>query len=192
MRAPTLRGVIRITAQGLSGVKWWVGGAGLVAALIGYFLDGRLAVLFAGSGTTLALVAWALERATERRRAATTWPHRLDPRQRTSLTHVLQAAGPEIVAIHYVRANGDARAFAESLHALLSEVGWLTTVNVLFWTPVSEVVGLELRTTAMFPLSPALAILRRELTMLGFRVTETKDEDSPMTMAILLVGERPS
>ena len=180
-----------MTVKHLSAVKWWLSGATAVTALVATAFSGRAAILLTVSGGVLSVVSWILEKVVERRSALTTWPHQFQQGQRAALVRTLEASGRGVITVAYVRTNDDARVFAEYLGSVLSEAGWQTTIGALYWTPNPEPIGLELRITAMFPLTPPLAILRRELRRLGFQVTQTTDTESPMEVGRLIIGGRP-
>jgi hypothetical protein len=176
----------------LSAAKWWLSGGAAVGALIAAIVEGRWAIVLAVSAASLGVISWVLEKVLDRRRIAGTWPARFFRSRRAALVRTLKASGHGILTVSYVPAKMDARIFAEYLHDLLEEAGWQTSVGALYWTPNAELIGLELRTTAMFPDSPALAVLRKEMRALGFRVTTITEAGSPMETAKLIVGERPS
>jgi hypothetical protein len=189
-------GVKRLCAEQFGTLKFWTAGAVAILAL-GHLLAGdRLpfTVALPAVLAVLAVVAWGLEWFAKRRRAAETWPRRLNSKLRRAIERAIKAGllspGDSPIEIRYVPGREDARTFAEQLHRLLYKAGWRATVGAVFWTLDGEVVGLEMQTGGMFPMTPVISALSRALSSLGFPVRQTNNK-SPMTAPTLVVGDRP-
>jgi len=181
--------VVNVRAEHLSKAKWWVTGIVCFATLADRLLGDRLPYPVLLFGATCAIFAWLLDWFVQRRQRSERWPERLDPKQRDAIMRAVKAVGEGVVAVRYVRGSDEARIFAEHLHGLIMDAGWLVTVDPCFWIEDRDFSGLELIVGGMFPMSPGLAALSRELSLLGFRITVT-DNKSPMTVGTIVVGAR--